>query len=627
MILSLLAFAGAMISVENPGIRLELFLKEVSKQTGQQLHCPTFLKDEVLAASFKDQSIDIVKSQLARVIHGTWEQKLDGWWLTQTSAQKKEEQKWNHDQRYELYQWEINRLKGYAPTKELTRAEVQKYYANRVTGKEIDGPNLSGIPSVPRRKVLNIMEPENRFQTRIAAQLKPDYFDFEGLTKGENRYTSQGLPGHIKIPINGAEPLASFLRESRLAVDIGVTEARQVSTVTNFEILVDSGEVPGLHITLYNHLWRYVDSCWASIELGAEDLIAEGEEFPLSPESRRRFDYLNLVNEARYDHSQDASLKANHEYETCARVMRQASQTDPLGLLQGICWVDFAKSQHKPLLVSLEEDVYQMRPARFVPKVEQLPMRVGMQRVDEDGWILGRPKNPLYNRTWRLDRSVVETFAKIVESPKFLTLENQLRIDDISRFAWSFAHGFPNAEFLIGFEGRGNGPFCILGTLSSEQLQSCIQGDRIPAEKLPERGRIYLQQLAAHGNLDELCPLIKKDEWSTPMYCLPNGIQGMSIGASETQVPVIALGDKPDAKCMHLYSYANKIRKAIQTNSSQLDEPIQLAYRTALTAEVHLGERVVTQTVDQPGEGERKACTWKTLPDSVRREVLERIGG
>ena len=531
MVVSFLALSLGTITFENPGIRLELFLKEMSKQTGVGFRCPTYLNNEVLAASFKDQSIDVLKSQLARVIHGTWELKEDGWWLIQSSDQKKEEKKWNHDQRYGLFQWEISRLKEYAPTKELTRAEVQKYYSNRVTGKEIEGPNPIESSPVPRRKVLNVMEPENRFQSRISAQLKPEYFDFEGLTKGEKRYTPLGLPGHIKIPIDGEGPLTSFLREFQLGVDLGVTQDRKGSTATNFEIHVGLGEVPDFHITLFNHLWRYVDSCWSSTELGSTDLIAEGETFQLSPESQQRFDYSNLVSEARYDHSQDAILKANPEYEACARVIRHAIQTDPLGLLQGICWVDFAKIQHRPLLVSLEEDVYQMRPTRFVPKVDQLAIKVGMQRVDQDGWILGRPKNPLYNRTWRVDRSIVESFIKIVESSKYFSIENQLRVDDVSRYAWTFAHGIPNEHFLIGFDSRGNGPFCILGTLSVDQLQSCLKGNRLPAERLPERGQIYLQDLTAHGNLDELCPLIKKGEGSTPIYCLPRGTQGMSIGA------------------------------------------------------------------------------------------------
>ena len=67
----LLGLTGATVSIENPGVRLELFLKEVSRQTGQGFHSPTYLNNEVLAASFKDQSIDVLKTQLARVITHT----------------------------------------------------------------------------------------------------------------------------------------------------------------------------------------------------------------------------------------------------------------------------------------------------------------------------------------------------------------------------------------------------------------------------------------------------------------------------------------------------------------------------------------------------------------------------
>ncbi|MEI7985415.1 MAG: hypothetical protein WCI55_07275 [Armatimonadota bacterium] len=104
MVVSFLALSLGTITFENPGIRLEPFLKEMSKQTGVGFHCPTYLNNEVLAASFKDQSIDILKSQLARVIHGTWEQKEDGWWLIQSSDQKKEEEKWMWETRNTVLQ-------------------------------------------------------------------------------------------------------------------------------------------------------------------------------------------------------------------------------------------------------------------------------------------------------------------------------------------------------------------------------------------------------------------------------------------------------------------------------------------------------------------------------------------
>jgi hypothetical protein len=60
MIVSLLVSLIGTITFENPGVRLELCLQEMSKQAGQSLRCPVSLKDEVLAASFQNQSIDIV---------------------------------------------------------------------------------------------------------------------------------------------------------------------------------------------------------------------------------------------------------------------------------------------------------------------------------------------------------------------------------------------------------------------------------------------------------------------------------------------------------------------------------------------------------------------------------------
>ena len=135
MIASFLAFSLGTITFENPGIRLEPFLNEMSKQTGIGFHCPTYLNNEVLAASFKDQSIDVLKSQLARVIHGTWEQKEDSWWLVQTSDQKKEEEKWLWETRNRVIQSQIDVLKAVAPTSEWTTQEAYKYWMDLQASK------------------------------------------------------------------------------------------------------------------------------------------------------------------------------------------------------------------------------------------------------------------------------------------------------------------------------------------------------------------------------------------------------------------------------------------------------------------------------------------------------------
>ncbi len=629
MILSLLVAFSESISIENPGIRLELFLKEVSKQSGQQFHCPTFLNNEVLAASFKDQSIDVLKSQLAKVIHGTWEQKPDGWWLTQTSDQKKEERKWNLDLHRSLFQWQIDALKKHAPKNEWTIKDAEKLW---LASKAFKSKSREGPRSASQARALQLQSPESRLVEGIATLLKPEHFSLEGLTQDYNRYCPNGLPGHTLINIDTSDLLSRYGREKQLLSSLSIRKEVDSGKPVHIEIRALGVEPPSLIAYVYDEKWSYLVSCWASYDYGTDEVITEGENFKISPGTEAAFLLSDALMEARYERERDDEMRHLSGFPEAKKVMLNAATTDPLGLLQGRCWVDFAKGRNMPLLVSLEEDVYKSRPKYFVPTIEQKPIVVGMKRIDEDGWVLGRPINPLSNRTWRLDRTYVEAMSKYVYSPDFVTLESQIKVNELERYSSTFAKGCPNEQYFVGYDSPGNGPFCLLGTLSPGQLARCIKGERIPVEQLSDRAKTYLIGLGANSNLNEISPLFSGDWGSTPIYCLPNGIQGMSLGATMSnelkfvfdQDPSNVQESRYDLN-LTIYAFAETIKKGLADSSAVLNRPFHLATERTLTASVYLGEKHTDQGIAEPPAMQNESYNWKNLPDRIRQLVLDEI--
>ncbi|MEI8282865.1 MAG: hypothetical protein WCG75_10705, partial [Armatimonadota bacterium] len=288
MILSLLAFAGATISVENPGIRLELFLKEVSKQTGQQFHCPTYLNNEVLAASFKDQSIDIVKSQLARVIHGNWEQKPDGWWLTQTSAQKKEELGWNREIRRSLIQSMIDAGKAHLPQKEWTINDAEKYQRLR---KDAVKPNGEHKYTAAERRSIFAQSADNRFAATFLSQLKPEMFPLDSLSDDYQLYTVNGDGLGQNLPLSLVDNLAMMDRELRLSA---LLTNRPASDSASRRILFTMQHEYPIYpsVVIYDGYWRY--NALPDTFVLSPLVRFKGESFPLSPALKDYFEAIKL---------------------------------------------------------------------------------------------------------------------------------------------------------------------------------------------------------------------------------------------------------------------------------------------------------------------------------------------
>jgi hypothetical protein len=626
MILSLLALVGATISVENPGIRLELFLKDISIQTGVGFHCSPYLNNEVLAASFKDQPIDIVKSQLARVIHGTWVQKEDGWWLIQTPEQKKEEEKWVWETRNKMLQFQIDGLKAVAPKSEWTINEAEKYWINLNASRKNAG---EAAWTATRRRALRLQSPESRLCAAISSKLTVDMFTEDPLKFNINRYSIHGLPGHIELPIDVSALLAQYRNENDMIQSLseGTVEP---SKPVHIELKYSSAEREFILFTLFDKDWKSITNLVPGLYLNNKVHVAQGEVFTLSKETQEIIEFekeLDLADEPKVTFEK---YKESPLFNEQVSVFSNASKRDPLGIIQGRCWIDFAIGVKKPLLVSLRDDEGVPVPNPNVPTISQSGFVLGMKREDADGWVLGRPINPMYCRSWRADRRLIEEYSHLAKLGGNSSMYSLLRKWFILSKLNFFSTGIPHSSFIVDDQKYSGHFAAVLGTLSEQQVDQCLKGERIPVTSLPIEGQDLMTIFAKEGDLNDLSPLASEGSWElNPLYYLPNGIKGMTMGASIVVEPEFRFeGQPPDdeASVQSIRSFA-RLMKESDPKSPILDAKFTVGSRKSFVTSVYLGAKSKSVNTDLSAEEKNlPVYTWKTLPDSIRQQVLNSIG-
>ena len=611
------------ISFENPGIRLELFLKELSKQSGQGFHCPTYLNNEVLAASFKDQSIDILKTQLARVIHGTWEQKEDGWWLVQTSEQKKEEQQWVWTERNKMLQFQIDGLKEIVPKSEWTIKDAEKFWLDTKDSRRTKG---EGVWTRGRRIALRLQSPEFRLCARITSKLTVDMLIENPLKFNDNLYSNHGLPGHVELPINCDEALRQYWDESQLFKAVAESDNSN-GAPAHLEIQYYSSDREFLLFRTLDKNWKYVGNYLPTLSLPDNKHQVHGEDFPVSDELRQ---ILAMAKELNFG-SDSAPIfekyKSSPILAEAVATMVKATQHDPLGIIQGRCWIEFSKYCKRPLLVNLKDDEAIIRPALEVPTLKQDGLVIGMMRCDADGWTLGRPINPLFNRSWRLDRFLIEEYARLTKVPNTHNFLPLLRISTIIDKINHFSKGIPNSQFLLDDRHPSGSLSGILGTLDEAQIDQCLRGARIPVSMLPQLGEQLLSIMAHDGELNDLTSLNLEDPGQyCPLYCMPQGVQGITLGASlktdfefrfETE-PVEYFGNTLD-----LQTFADLLASAPK-DSDLFGKNFKVGSKRIFVATAYRGDKSKTEEISDPiADPNLPTYTWKTLPDDIRQKVLD----
>lgn len=608
MVLGLLLSLGSTITYENPGIRLELLLKELSNLSGESLHCPTTLKNEVLAASFENQSIDIVKTQLARVIHGTWTEKEDGWWLVQTGEQQKEEREWNAKQRHDLLQMQIDGLKAQASSHEWSSEEAEKYARDLKDSTRRTG---EGVWNSAQRRALRLKSPEARMAENIARSLKPDIFENSGLEFTFQYYADIQIPFHTPLSLDISNAMRQYASEAGLLRSIDPSSADQssVKTAAHLEISVDSGEIPYLSFTIYDRNWHYVQSSLAGF-WSLPNLRVEGEKFPFSAQTTK---ILELETRIDSQGEEREKLEQDPAYVAANRVLLNAVKQDPLGIKSGQCWIDFARFSQKPLVVNLEEEGYTWRPRFFVPTISEKPRVIGMQRLDEDGWILGRPTNPLSNRSWRMDRSTIQEIAKL-RNLTSRSLVQKLRDEDLTATAKFFTRGIPGEAFMTDTTNSSQ-LFAVLGGLTEGQLADCLKGKGILVTQLPKRSQTFLIESLMLGLLNDIAPDTKDGLDLCPSVAFPNGLQGMTI---EAKVEPDYTFTFPKTDTFSSSMMAHMVR---QKNFPEII-PFQVQHEPRIRVALSLGQKRKEASDTIGYKEDFGKYTWRSLPDEVKRLVL-----
>ncbi len=613
------------IQFENPGIRLELFLKEFSIQSGQSFHCSPYLKDEVLAASFNNQTIDVVKTELARVIHGTWEKKNDGWWLVQTKEQKKQEEQWVWDGRNKTLQAQIDGLKALAPKSEWSIKDAEKYWIDYENSHKITG---EGVWNRARRLALRLQSPDSRFCAQVATQLTVKMFTEDPLKLNVNRYSVHGLPGHIELPIDLGPALRQYANERELLRSVSTVEDSDTADQkpAHLEVTYYSGEGQFLFFTWLNKEWKVLGNGIPSLHLPNSSLQVQGEIFPISPPLKEILAYEREISGATKAGPVFERLRGNPVFDEAVSTMFEATKKDPLGIIQGRCWVDFARSVGKPLLVNLKDDEQIIRPQLQVPTVKQSGLVIGMMRDDADGWVLGRPINPLFNRSWRLDRKLIEDYARITRvanTPNFYPLLQRCSIVNKINL---HSGGVPNAPFLLDDQNDIGTLPAIVGTLTEDQLNRCLAGATVSMSELSTFAQELVNLNAAAGGFNELTPLnLNEPGQHSPYYCLPNGVTGIRIGASIRIEPEFQFDSEPVeyyGTTLDLETFASLLKDA-KKDSGLTEMKFKLGTKRALVATAYLGSKSKSQEISEPiVQKDLPTYTWNTLPEEVRQQVL-----
>ena len=623
LMIGLWSGAGPAISIENPGIRLELFLQQLSKQTGTEFHCPVYLNNEVLAASFQNQSIDIVKSQLARVIRGTWDKKEDGWWLIQTPEQKKEEAKWSWDFRNKILQFQIDGLKAVAPKAEWTIKDAENYWIERKSLRKKGG---EAPKSFAQQMAMELQQPDARFCALIASKLTPNMFTHDPLKFSVSTYSIHGLPGHIDLPIDIGDSIGRYERERNLYQMVSESNSPK-GAASHVEVQLFFGEQNLIRFTWLDKDWKYIESSAPSIFLGARQFRAKGEVFPLSKETKQIMAYQKELTSGPYAAPTFEKYKNAPFFADAVSVLEHATKRDPLGLFQGRCWIDFAKSVQKPLLVNLKDDDQITRTTNCVPTVAQTRFVIGMTREDNDGWVLGRPVDPQLNRSWRVDRGLIEEYARLLRVKMTPNLYPLVQLNALIANYTLFSSGIPNGQFLLDDRRVSTDLTAVLGTLSEAQLDDCLKGNRIPVGSLSAQGQDLMQILARQGSLSSLTPFNVPAGTSglCPLYYLPNGTQGMSIGASMKIDPEFRFDSEPDQdypKVLSVDSFARLLKKS-KKESSVFDAEFKLGTKRTIVGTAYLGQKSQSDGTSIPiPDDAAPTYTWKTLPVEIRQQVL-----
>ena len=610
------------ISFENPGIRLELFLKELSRQTGQTYRCPAYLNNEVLTARFADRPLEEVKTQLARVVHSTWTKKDDGWWLVQTEDQKKEEVLGHRQLRRTVLQDLIDGAKALTPTQEWTIRDAESY------SRDLKASNLKvgeKIYTAAEKKAVRGRSAQSRFAASLVSKMTPELFPIDQMEPDFSLYTINGDSIGRELSIETAKELDWFSHDYQLQLQMSSNPAGIISHATRVLVTVPNTFPTRISMEIYDPSWRFVSI--ASSGPWMKSYKAEGEAFPLSTLLEENWSYIETkpkpdAEEAEIEREIDRMQKIRDRND---KVFLAATKTDPLGLLAGMSWIDFSKYVKKPMLANLSESIISNEPKTFVPKESQSHLTFYAKRIDADGWVLGTPADPLWNRMHRVDRSSVEMLTNLnqIDGEK-ITIEQRAAAVDIRYMADIFFSGIPNDELLSANSDLSGGtPTAVLGTMLRDSSFKIPMRASFQVSRLPPDAQGYLLQSLRDSELFKLLP---ENLDVSPNWYLSKNWSRVTVQITTDNEPFFRYKTQDGEDDCSLFQMANVIASLMESKSPLINLlPMKVSSMRTVEVAICLGDRKIKENLDDPPSRNYRSYVWGTLPPEIKQRVLDKM--
>ncbi|MEP6945113.1 MAG: hypothetical protein ABJA02_04290, partial [Acidobacteriota bacterium] len=156
------------------------------------------LKNDVVLVRANDVDPEVLKTNLAKVLNASWEKRSDGWWFTQSTEQKIEDQKTYNKNRYLFFSEMIEKSKKkIAGLKPLDEAECKRM-AKEI--KDLSGAQISRSNNSFWQRISKIDEqgPNSRLGYRVALRITPEVW--MKLTEQNPRIVFSTRPNSMQQP-------------------------------------------------------------------------------------------------------------------------------------------------------------------------------------------------------------------------------------------------------------------------------------------------------------------------------------------------------------------------------------------------------------------------------------------
>lgn len=460
--------------------------------------CAQVLNNEVLVADFKGQPLDVVKKQLSRVIHAEWTEKSEVSVLAQSADQKRAENEWHRKHFQGFIEVQLRSYDDVNTESSFTASD-----ADRLAKMQSD-QNPNRETSSTRRTQTRSLDPTRRFIARTVRKLKPTDFGIDYLKPDFTRFSNLSYIPLKRLNLNLDTEVAKFNEERSLLAQFRPNSQSLAQRVAGVEIVFMnfSSTYPALLFRILREDGEVIGTQAGFLVI--RQLNPKLENFVKREKLQQALELLGALSSSEEEPNLGAKLKQLPAFGRLAAIMSNPKQDDPLGFINGLFWQDYAAHKDKPVLANLSEDE-----VNGVPTADNKWNSLGEERVDADGWVLGRPRDPLGNRTHRLDRQYVPSLWNQSFGPiETRSIEAQLESEYGYGVAYYLSSGPPLADFIITAPNSN-----ILGALYAgldrSQQARLLRGEKIPFQQLVSVGHDFKSAAAADLSFGFVSPKSK----------------------------------------------------------------------------------------------------------------------